>query len=250
MIAVPAVDLRGGRCVQLVGGRPEDEPISLPDPLAVARGWLALGFDCLHVVDLDAALGTGDNLDLIIDLVAASDGDVQVGGGVRDEARAAALLEAGAQRVVVGTRALDDRGWLARLSDLHPGRLIVAVDTRDGVVLRKGWTESTDLTIEAYLPTLADLPLAGVLSTDVGREGRLQGIDREGCARVIGTSPHPVWISGGVTSVDELEYLDLTGAAAVVLGMSIYTDTLDRTVVAERWGRRPQTLIPEEEEGS
>ena len=248
MIAVPALDLRQGRCVQLVGGRPEEEPVSLPDPLAVARGWDALGFQSLHVVDLDAALGTGDNLDLIVALLESSDADVQVGGGVRDADRVALLVDAGASRVVVGTRALDDRDWLVRSAELHPNRLVVAVDTRDGIVLRKGWTEATELRAEAFLPTLADLPLAGILSTDVGREGRLTGIDRDGCARVIGTSPHPVWIAGGVTTMDELEYLDMTGAEGVVLGMSLYTDTLDRAGVAARWGRRVDSGLPREDD--
>lgn len=236
MIAIPAVDLKGGRCVQLVGGRPEEERVSLPDPAAVARQWLEQGFQALHVVDLDAALGSGDNADVIASVVGATEATVQVGGGIRDDARADALLEAGIDRIVVGTRALDDPDWLAALARRWPERVVMALDTRDGRILRRGWTEETRLTVEAYLPGLAELPLAGVLSTDVGREGRLQGIDREGCARVLAASPHPVCISGGVTTVEELAWLDEAGAASVVLGMALYTDTLDQGTVAARWG--------------
>ena len=236
MIVAPAVDLKGGRCVQLVGGRPDDERISLPDPVAVARGWRDQGFPTLHVVDLDAALGSGDNADVIRAIVEESGAEVQVGGGVRSTERAEALLDAGAARLVIGTRALDEPDWLAALATAHPGAVVIALDTREGISLRKGWTEATGLHVEEYLPGLATLPLAGVLSTDVGREGRLEGIDRDGCRRVIEASPHPVWISGGITTMDELDFLEASGAAGVVLGMAVYTGALDVQALARRWG--------------
>ena len=236
MIAAPAVDLKGGRCVQLVGGRADQVRVSLPDPLAQAVRWYERGFGTLHVVDLDAALGIGDNLDLILRIIEATPAVTQVGGGVRDEARAAALLQAGADRVVVGTRALDDPAWLAELGATWPSRVMVALDTRNGRILRKGWTEDAGLALASHLPSLAGLPLAGVLTTDVGREGRLRGIDREAAAETIALSPHPVWASGGVTTLEELAYLDEAGAAGVVLGMALYTDAVDPNDVAARWG--------------
>lgn len=236
MIAAPAVDLRGGRCVQLVGGRPEEERVSLPDPVTAAKRWHDAGFATLHVVDLDAALGSGDNLDLVLEIVSATPATTQVGGGIRDDARAARLLDGGADRIVVGTRALDDREWLAALAGAYPGHVMVALDTRDGRILRRGWTEESPLELATYLPGLAALPLAGILSTDVGREGRLQGIDRDAAAAVVAASPHPVWASGGVTTTDELAWLDDVGAAGVVLGMALYTETLNPAEVAARWG--------------
>ncbi len=237
MIAAPAVDVKGGRCVQLVGGRPDSVAVSLPDPVAAAERWSRAGFGTLHIVDLDAALGTGDNLDVILEVIRATPAETQVGGGIRDDARVEKLLDAGADRIVVGTRALDDPEWLARLAAAYPRRVMVALDTRDGRILRRGWTEESHLELATYLPELAALPLAGILSTNVAREGRLQGIDREACREVIVNSPHPVWASGGVTTTDELEYLDGTGAAGVVLGMALYTDTLNASDVAARWGR-------------
>lgn len=240
MIAIPAVDVRGGRCVQLVGGRPEEERISLPDPPAVARDWYDRGFTRLHVVDLDAALGSGDNLDVVRAVTSATKAVTQVGGGVRSDARATALLDAGVDTVVVGTRALDDPDWFADLARRYPGRISIAVDTRDGVILRKGWTESTSLRVDTYLPGLAELPLASVLSTDVGREGRLEGIDREGCGRIVESSPHPVIISGGVTTLDEMEWLGSIGATGAVLGMAIYTDSIDIEALARRFGGEEQ----------
>ena len=242
MIAAPAVDLKGGRCVQLVGGRPEDERVSLPDPVAQAERWHERGFGTLHVVDLDAALGSGDNLDIILRIVSATPAETQVGGGIRDDARATALLDAGVDRIVIGTRAIDEPEWLAALADRWPGRVTIALDTKDGRILRKGWTEDTGLELARYLPGLAALPLAGILATDVGREGRLEGIDRKAVGQTIALSPHPVWASGGVTTLDELDYLDRAGAAGAVLGMALYTETLDPSDVAARWGGVTHTV--------
>lgn len=236
MIVAPAVDLKGGRCVQLVGGRPEEERVSLPDPVAVAERWWALGFRTLHLVDLDAALGSGDNLGLLREVLTATPALTQVGGGVRDTERADALLDAGADRVIVGTRAIDDPPWLSELAHRHPGRVVVAADTRDGWVLRKGWTERSTLTSAAFLHRLTLLPLAGVLTTDVGREGRLRGMDRDAMARTLRQSAHPVWVSGGVSTEDDLEWLEESGAEGAVLGMALYTGSVDAAGVAERWG--------------
>jgi phosphoribosylformimino-5-aminoimidazole carboxamide ribotide isomerase len=236
VIAAPAVDLRGGRCVQLVGGRPEDERISLPDPLAVARDWWEKGFRTLHVVDLDAALGHGDNLALVEALCSATPATVQVGGGVRDDEAAARVLTAGANRVIVGTRAVDDPGWLADLAERFPDRIMVAADIRDGIVLRRGWTEASTLNVLDFVAGLTSLPLAGVLCTDVGREGKVQGIDLEGAVAVIRASPHPVWISGGVSSMQDLTNLNEAGAAGAVLGMALYTGALDVAAVAQEYG--------------
>jgi len=236
VIAAPAVDLQGGRCVQLVGGKPEDVRVSLPDPVAQAMSWYEQGFGTLHVVDLDAALGSGDNLDLILRIVSTTPAETQVGGGIRDEARARALLDAGVDRIVIGTRAIDEPDWLARLAGMWPGRIMIALDTKDGRILRKGWTEDTGLELASYLPGLGELPLAGILATDVGREGRLEGIDRNAVGETISLSPHPVWASGGVTTTEELRYLDESGAAGAVLGMALYTETLDPSDVATRWG--------------
>lgn len=236
MIAAPAVDLRGGRCVQLVGGRPEDERISLPNPDRVAREWWEKGFSCLHVVDLDAALGSGHNRAVIGRVVSASPAETQVGGGVRDEDGIAALLEIGVSRVVVGTRAVDDPDWLARVTARFPGRITVAADIRDGIVLRKGWTEAAGVGLEAFLDGLAPLALAGILCTDVGREGRMEGIDRFEVVRALERSPHPMWISGGVTTLEELDFLADAGAAGVVLGMALYRGALEAGAVAGRYG--------------
>lgn len=236
MIVAPAVDLKGGRCVQLVGGRPEDERVSLPDPIQVARGWWDRGFGTLHLVDLDAALGSGSNRPLLLATAAATDATTQAGGGVRDDDVARELLEGGVNRIIVGTRAVTDRPWLSRLARQWPNRVMVAADVREGRIVRKGWTEQTPVKAPDFLASLASLPLAGVLCTDVGREGRMEGIDRESVASILEASPHPIWISGGVTTFQDLEWIRERGGEGAVLGMAIYTGALDLEVLAREFG--------------
>jgi phosphoribosylformimino-5-aminoimidazole carboxamide ribotide isomerase len=242
MIAIPAIDLKGGQVVQLVGGRPEAERVRWPDPVAVASRWVEAGFRALHVVDLDAALGTRDedgraltNLAAVRAIVEAAAVPVQVGGGVRDDATADALLGAGAARVIVGTRAVEDDAWLSALANRHPDRVIVAADVRDGFVLTRGWTEGSGRAVERFLERLDPLPLAGVLVTDVGREGRLTGADDTLFATLARASHHPLFAAGGIAGLDDLRRLDRAGAAGAVLGMSLYTGAVDARAAAKEF---------------
>jgi phosphoribosylformimino-5-aminoimidazole carboxamide ribotide isomerase len=237
VIAYAAVDLRGGRVVQLVGGRPDQERVSLGDPAGVARGWVDAGFAALHIVDLDAALGTGSNEDAITAVAAvAGTATVQVGGGVRSMERAEALFDAGVNRVVVGTRAVEDRAWLDALASRWPGGIVVAADVRGDEVVVGGWTRGTGVAAEHFLGQLADVPLAAVLVTDVSREGRLQGVDTDRFARLVGVSPHPLLASGGIAGTADLEALAAAGAAGAVLGMALYTGAIDPRAVATEYG--------------
>lgn len=235
MIAWPAVDLKGGRVVQLVGGRPEAERVSLPDPVEIARGWLARGFRALHVVDLDAALGSGDNRGAIEAILAAVDAPVQVGGGIRDDATLDAYLAAGAERVIVGTRAVRDRAWLERAAARHPRRVVVAADTRDGQVLVRGWTETTGLDLHGFLGDLAPLPLAGVLVTDVASEGGLGGADVALFRDAAAACTHPVLAAGGIAGLEDLRRLADAGVAGAVLGMVLYAGDIDPDRVAREF---------------
>ncbi|MEO7359220.1 MAG: HisA/HisF-related TIM barrel protein, partial [Gemmatimonadaceae bacterium] len=128
MIAIPAVDLRDGACVQLVGGEYANEKVRLPDPAAVARDWVNQGFQRLHVVDLDAATGKGNNSKIVREILREASVPVQVGGGIRNEDQIERLIDDGATYVVVGTRAVEDDDWLLEMADKFPNQLIVAAD--------------------------------------------------------------------------------------------------------------------------
>lgn len=224
-----AVDVRDGAAVQLIGGRPEAERIRLPDPAAVARQWVDAGFHAIHVVDLDAALGTGENRAAIRAIAGAVAGraTLQVGGGIRDDESIDRTLGLGADRIIVGTRGVEDRAWLAAVTADRPGRIVLAADVKGGVVLSRGWTEATGLDTATFLEGLDGLPLGAVLITDVDREGRQAGIDADLFRRLIAATRHPVIAAGGVTSTTDLNALRDAGAAGAVLGMALYTGRID-----------------------
>ena len=221
-----AIDLRAGAAVQLVGGRPETERVRVTDVDALLDRW-ASAFGAVHIVDLDAALGTGDNGALIERLVARTTVPLQVGGGLRTTDAVERVLGLGAARVIVGTRALDDRAWLADLAERWPGCIVLAADQRAGRVLRRGWAESIDRTVTELLADVATLPLAAVLVTDVGREGRLGGVDAPAFGELARASAHPLIAAGGIRDLDDLGALRAAGVAEAVVGMAAYTGALD-----------------------
>lgn len=236
MIAIPAVDLRDGACVQLVGGSFAQEKVRLENPVEVARSWEHYGFHRLHVVDLDAAMGHGSNIAVVRSLLFDSAVPVQVGGGVRSDELVEELLEAGASRVIVGTRALEEPEWLAELAARHPGEIIVACDVRERRVTTRGWAHTLPLDILDVVEELNPLPLGGLLVTAVHREGLLQGTDLPLMEDVAESSNFPVYASGGVTTMQDLRALEHRGLAGVVIGMALYTGALDPVVVAGEFG--------------
>lgn len=237
MRAIPAIDLREGRCVQLVGGDYAAEAIRLEDPIAVAHRWIASGFSRLHVVDLDAATRRGDHLDLITRLVMEVEVPVQVGGGVRSEERVSSLLDAGSDAVIIGTRGLTDPEWLRAQALRAPGKVILAADVRDGEVVAEGWAARSGRSLREAITAVSDAPLAGLLVTAVHREGRMAGTDLALMEEAVAASPWPVHASGGVGSMEDLRALAGIGVEAVVLGMGLYTGTLDAAAVAAEFGR-------------
>ena len=237
MMAMPAVDVRDGACVQLVGGSYADEQVRLADPLRVARRWMEYGFRALHLVDLDAATGTGSNAALVDSIVREATAEVQVGGGVRSSARIEQLLGGGATRVVAGTRALEDGAWLAAQAIRFPNRIVAAVDVRGGNVSIRGWTTALlDRDVERCVDDVSALPLAGILVTAVDVEGRMRGPDLRLIERVIAVSRVPVIASGGIASLSDLRALAARGVSASVIGMALYTGRLDPRAVATEFG--------------
>lgn len=236
MIVVPAVDLRGGHCVQLVGGDYADERVRLDDPRGVAREWARIGFSRLHVVDLDAATGRGHNNDVIREILRDAAAPVQVGGGIRQESQIDRLIDDGASWVVVGTRAVEDEDWRVEMAARFPGRLIVAADVRERRVVTRGWSETSSIDVIDFVESLRALPLAGILVTAVHKEGLMDGTDLPLMEDVADASECPVFASGGVTTTDDIRALEHRGLAGAVLGMALYTGALDARRTAEEYG--------------
>ena len=235
MIVIPAVDLREGACVQLVGGSYANEQVRLENPLEVARGWARAGFTRLHVVDLDAATGRGNNAAIVRDMLGEVPANIQVGGGVRSGDTIEKLLDEGATWVVLGTRALEEPEWLAGTASSFPGQLIVAADVRERQIVTRGWARTLLRTVLDAIEQLNDIPLGGVLVTAVHREGQLAGTDLFLMEDVAELSVHPVIASGGISTVSDLRELSDRGIAAAVVGMALYTGALDARSVAEEF---------------
>jgi len=235
MIAIPAIDLRGGYCVQLVGGSYATERIRLPDPIGIAREFSRVGFSRLHVVDLDAATQRGSNEALLRDLIRDAGMDVQVGGGLREEDQVDDLFDAGARWAVVGTRAVHDLDWLATVALSSPGDIILAVDVTQGRVASHGWTRTLPRDAIDLVDEVSGMPLAGILVTAVDRDGRLDGPDLHLIETVVEASHVPVIASGGIASMAHLRNIEDRGAAAAVVGTALYTGALSPFAVASEF---------------
>jgi phosphoribosylformimino-5-aminoimidazole carboxamide ribotide isomerase len=236
MIAIPAVDLRNGACVQLVGGSYDRERVRLENPAEVARSWTRYGFRRLHVVDLDAATGRGDNARIVRDILHDTPAEVQVGGGIRESDQIEELLSDGATRIVLGTRALEEPEWLTEVAEDFPGQVIVAADVRDRRLVTRGWARTLPADILDFVEELGGLPLGGLLVTAVHREGQMQGVDLPLMEDVAEASHVPVIASGGVASVRDLRALAHREIAGVVIGMALYTGVMDPWEVAGEFG--------------
>ena len=236
MIAIPALDLREGKCVQLEGGSFAAERVRLDDPVGVARSWTHCGFRRLHVVDLDAAMGTGDNTALVDTILTDAAAEVQVGGGVRSPDDVRRLLEAGASRVVVGTRAIEEPDWLVDLAAAFPGVIVVATDVRERRVVTRGWARTLPIDVIELIEELAGLRLGGVLVTAVHLEGRLSGTDLPLMEDVVEAANFPVIAAGGVSSLNDLRALEHRGVSAAVIGMALYTGAIEPRLVAQEFG--------------
>ena len=227
MMIIPAVDILNGNVVQLVGGVPGTEKVILSDPVGTAGSWIGKGARALHIIDLDGAFGNGNNIPAIKRIIQSYNVPVEVGGGIRDEGTIRELLDAGADRVIVGTKAVKDPGWLAEMAAKFPYRLLLAMDTRNDNVVIKGWREDSPMSTKDIFNSIKDIPLAGVLNTNVNVEGQGKGIDEEQAKKFITCCPHPVIASGGVTTEEDARKLAAAGAAGAVVGVSIYTGLME-----------------------
>ena len=232
MIVWPAVDIRGGAAVRLAGGAFHRETVYDADPLDAALRWVRDGARALHVVDLDGArAGVPANLAHVQRIVDAASVPVQVGGGLRDEGAVAAVLEAGAARAILGTAALRDPAFAARMVDRHGAeRIVVSVDVRRGRVAAAGWTEQTDVGAEAALGILREHGVTQFVYSSIERDGLLAGPDVAQLARACAVVPGcGVVYSGGVASPQDLAALARAGLAplrGVIVGTALFEGRL------------------------
>jgi len=233
MDVIPAIDIRGGRCVRLVQGDYERETVFADDPAEAARRWRDAGAKRLHVVDLDGAReGRAVNSAVVQGVVAAVDVPVQLGGGLRDLETVRRYLEAGVERAVLGTAAVKDIGLLTVALELFPGRIAVGVDARDGTVVTEGWLEASGISAAELVRRLAALGVPRVIYTDTLRDGTLTEPNFAALeallagVRASGGDTRVIY-SGGVSSLDHIRRLAETGVEGVIVGRALYTGDID-----------------------
>lgn len=229
MMVIPAVDLRGGRCVRLVQGRQESETVFAEDPVAVARSWADRGAPRLHVVDLDGAFaGSPKQTGLIGAIAQNSRAPVEAGGGLRSLESIERLLASGARWALLGTRAALDPVFLSEACRRFPGRIIVAVDAADGKIAVAGWTRRLELAATELARQAREAGAAEILYTDIARDGTQAGPNLASTEAVASVAGLPVLASGGVGSLEDLKRLaGIPGVIGAVVGRALYTGAVD-----------------------
>lgn len=219
---VPAVDVQGGRAVRLFEGDPGRETVYFDVPLDAARHWAGLGATTLHLVDLDAALGRGDNRAAIEPIARELTLRTELGGGVRSVETAERWLDL-VDRVVLGTVVLEAPAVVGELLDrFGPERIVVTVDAKDGRVAVRGWREVTDVIATDLARRMAEVGVRELIYTDVGRDGTMLGVDAEPVRRMREAFPHRLVAGGGVASDDDLDLYERLGLDGAIVGRALY----------------------------
>ena len=228
MLTIPAIDLIGGACVRLTEGDYGRATVYDADPVAVAVRFRDDGARWIHVVDLDGAkAGYPVHLSVVKRLAQIDGVNLQVGGGLRQTSHIEEVLDAGADRAIVGTRLLADAEWAGRTFRRFGDRIVAGVDTRGGHVATHGWMETSDLVGLDFARRLQDLGCKRVIFTDIGRDGRLVGPNIEAVKEMVDGLDVPVVASGGVSALEDLVGLGETGCEATVVGKALYEGRLD-----------------------
>ena len=223
----PAIDLRDGKCVRLEQGDFDRETVFGDDPVKMARKWVAQGAQCLHLVDLDGARdGRPSNHDVIGRIVSAVQVPCQLGGGIRDEATIRALLNAGVDRLVIGTKALREPDWFRKMCDQFPDRMVLGIDAEGGLVATDGWLQTSDQPATELARTLAHDAIKAIVYTDIAKDGMLAGPNLEAMSEMNQAVSVPVVASGGVTTEQDIRNLANLGMAGCIIGRALYEQRL------------------------
>lgn len=227
MIVIPAIDLRGGRCVRLTQGVASAETVYAENPIKVAKRWCEEGAEMLHIVNLDAAFNKDDrdNLKALERILLEVNVPVQFGGGVRSLDDVRAIDELGATRIVIGTTAIENPQLLNQIIDEFSSTIVVGIDARDGIVALRGWEKMSNIKAIDFAQKVADMGVTRIVYTDIARDGMLTGINLEATRAIAEASGIHVTASGGVATLDDIyavKELEEFGVDSVIVGKALY----------------------------
>ncbi len=232
MLLIPAIDLKDGKCVRLRQGRMEDSTVFSDDPVAMAARWVEAGARRLHLVDLNGAFaGQPVNAQVIRRIVQTfPDLPIQVGGGIRDQQTVEAYLDAGVQFVIIGTKAVQEPGFINDLCAEYPGHIIVGLDAKDGRVAVDGWSKLSKHDVIDLARIFERYGVEAIVYTDISRDGMMQGVNVEATVRLAQAISIPVIASGGVSTLDDVRALcavEKEGIMGAIIGRALYDGAID-----------------------
>jgi phosphoribosylformimino-5-aminoimidazole carboxamide ribotide isomerase len=230
LIIIPAIDLKGGKCVRLLQGDFERVTVYSDHPAEMAHLWREKGAERLHLVDLDGSVaGAPQNAEVIGQIVKEVNLPVEIGGGIRDLTTVKRYLDMGVQWVILGTAALKDRSFVYKACDLYPGRIILGIDATDGRVAVEGWTEQSAMTALELAKSYENCGMAAVIYTDIRRDGMQTGVNVEETRNLAEAIEIPVIASGGVATLEDIKRLlplEKAGIAGVIVGKALYSGAI------------------------
>lgn len=230
MIIIPAIDIKGGKVVRLSQGEYSRQTTYSDSPIDAARRWESFGVEMIHIVDLDGALeGKSVNLDIVSKIAKSVKSKIELGGGIRDEDTIKRALDAGVAKVVIGTKALD-RKFLALVARSFRGKIVVGIDTRDGMVFTKGWIFNSKTKAAEFAGSIALSGIDTINYTDISKDGMLEGPNIDSLREFIGSVRLNVVVAGGVSSIEDvirLKALENEGLKGIIVGKALYEGKLD-----------------------
>ncbi|MFX1295994.1 MAG: 1-(5-phosphoribosyl)-5-[(5-phosphoribosylamino)methylideneamino]imidazole-4-carboxamide isomerase [Promethearchaeota archaeon] len=228
MLIIPAVDIREGKCVRLYKGIEDQITKYFDSPIEAAQFWADQGAPLIHIIDLDAALRLGDNLNIIKRIIEQVSAKFEIGGGIRSLEKAEKLISWGGERIIIGTKAIKEPDFISKLEQrIGKTHIIVALDYRKNKVLVNGWKTSTSYNVFNFAKKIEDKGAGWILFSSAEADGTLTGPNLEATAQMVQSTSLPVIAAGGIRSIEDIEALEKTKVAGIVTGKAIYEGKLD-----------------------
>jgi phosphoribosylformimino-5-aminoimidazole carboxamide ribotide isomerase len=228
MDVIPAIDLIDGKCVRLIQGRYDRKMTYRDDPVKQAEDFVSAGAEWVHIVDLDGArVGKPVNVSSVKAIAELGKIKIEIGGGIRSESAVKRLLDIGAERIIIGTKAVSDFKWFSRIAKKFSGKIALGIDARGSNVATHGWTQDSPQQLLDFAVQAAGLPLAVIIYTDITKDGMMSGPNFERTKALVEAVNVPVIASGGVSSIDDIKKLAASGVAGAIVGRALYEGTLN-----------------------